>query len=330
MLFCQALKEPHLYLNSKKSNLASHKIHAPKKITRYCMPHILKNKNLEIHIDLPAENYSSSRFDWTGKIVKLTFQNIQLASIESTTSKNEAQIGKGFYNEFGIDTALGFNEAITGDWFHKIGVGLLKKESEPYIFSKNHKIKPAQFQINYTPNTLLIICTAALHNGYSYQLKKEITIQKNGFTINYSLENTGEKEIVTDEYVHNFIAIDKEFIDENYMLKFPFQLKPALFIETVNPEQKIKVGPTDLKFKGAPKEQFFFSNLSGNEKVKAQWELLNLKSKISISETGNFKTEKVNVWGWKHVISPELFITVSVKPGLSKNWTRTYAISKLT
>ena len=323
------LKRTHLYVHSKKSNFASHKIHVPNKIIRYCMPHILKNKNLEIHIDLPAENYSSSRFDWTGKIVKLTFQNIQLASIESTTAKNEAQIGKGFYNEFGIDTALGFNEATIGDWFHKIGVGLLKKESEPYVFSENHEIKPAKFQVKHTPSTLLIICTAALHNGYSYQLKKEITLQENGFTINYSLENTGEKEIVTDEYVHNFTAIDKEFINENYLLKFPFQLKPALFIETVNPEQKIEVGPTNLKFKGAPKEQFFFSNLSGNEKVKAQWELSNLKSKISISETGNFKTDKVNVWGWKHVISPELFITISVKPGQSKNWTRTYNIASL-
>jgi hypothetical protein len=328
MLFCQVLKESHLYLNSKKSNFVSNKIHPSKKIIHYCMPHILKNKNLEIHIDLPAENYNSSRFDWTGKIVNVMFQNIQLASIESLTSKNETQIGKGFYNEFGIDTALGFNEAIIGDWFHKIGVGLLKKESEAYIFSENHKIIPAKFQTNHTPNTLLIVCTAALRNGYSYQLKKEIAIQENGFTINYSLENTGEKEIITDEYVHNFTAINKEFIDENYILKFPFQLKPALFIETVNPEQKIEVGQTDLKFKGAPKEQFFFSNLSGNEKVKAQWELLNLKSKISISETGNFKTDKINVWGWKHVISPELFITVSVKPRQSKKWTRNYNIAR--
>jgi hypothetical protein len=329
MLFCQVLKESHLYLNSKKSNFVLHKIYPPNKIIRYYMPHILKNKNIEIQIDLPTENYNSSRFDWTGKIVNVTFQNIQLAGIESLTSKNKTQIGKGFYNEFGIDTALGFNEAIIGDWFHKIGVGLLRKESESYIFSENHEIIPAKFQVNHTLNTLLIVCTATLHNGYSYQLKKEITIQENGFTINYRIENTGEKEIITDEYVHNFTAIDKEFIDENYILKFPFQLKPALFKETVNPEQKIEIGQTDLKFKSASKEQFFFSNLSGNEEVTAQWELVNLKSKISISETGNFKTNKVNIWGWKHVISPELFITVSVKPGQSKNWTRTYNIASL-
>lgn len=81
-------------------------------------------------------------------------------------------------------------------------------------------------------------------------IKKEITIQENGFTINYSIENTGAKEIITDEYVHNFTAIDKEFIDENYILKFPFQLKPALFIETVNPEQKLKLAKLILNLRG--------------------------------------------------------------------------------
>jgi len=291
------------------------------------MSHILKNKNLEIQIDLPAENYNFSRFDWTGNIVSVKFKNIQLASTESITYENEMQNGKGFYNEFGIDTALGFNEAVIGDWFHKIGVGLLKKDNEEYIFNRNYEIKPADFEIKYTSNTILITCKSEFNNGYSYVLKKEIKLEKHGFTINYDLENTGEKEIITDEYVHNFIAINKEIIGRNYVLKFPFKLMPAFFLETVNPEQKVTIGQTDVTFNDSPKEQFFFSNLTGYKNVKPQWELKNLESKISISETGSFHTNKVNLWGWKHVISPELFIDVSIKPGQNANWTRDYKIS---
>jgi len=291
------------------------------------MSHILKNKNLEIQIDLPAENYNFSRFDWTGNIVSVKFKNIQLASTESATHENEMQTGKGFYNEFGIDTALGFNEAVIGDWFHKIGVGLLKKDNEEYIFNRNYEIKPADFEIKYTSNTILITCKSEFNNGYSYVLKKEIKLEKHGFTINYDLENTGEKEIITDEYVHNFIAINKEIIGRNYVLKFPFKLMPAFFLETVNPEQKVTIGQTDVTFNDSPKEQFFFSNLTGYKNVKPQWELKNLESKISISETGSFHTNKVNLWGWKHVISPELFIDVSIKPGQNANWTRDYKIS---
>ena len=34
---------------------------------------------------------------------------------------------KDFINEFGIDTALGFDETDIGGWFHKIGIGFIKK-----------------------------------------------------------------------------------------------------------------------------------------------------------------------------------------------------------
>ncbi|MGL1889894.1 MAG: hypothetical protein OCD76_25500, partial [Reichenbachiella sp.] len=179
------------------------------------MPHILKNNNLELHIDLPDENYNFSRFDWTGKIVKVKFQNIQLSSIESTDCQNEHSFGKGFYNEFGIGTALGFEETDVGGWFHKIGVGLLKKEDTQYLFSKNYEIIPAEFQIIRESNKISITCKSKTTNGYSYVLKKEIELQEHNFTIKYFLQNAGEKDVNTDEYVHNFTAINEELIGNN-------------------------------------------------------------------------------------------------------------------
>ena len=288
------------------------------------MPHILKNKNLEIHIDLPLENYNFSRFDWTGKIVQVKFQNMLVSSVESTVTENEHAVGKGFYNEFGIDTPLGFEETAIGGWFHKIGVGLLKKEDAHYLFSKNYEVKPADFKVIAEPNRLIISCTSKNINGYAYLLKKEIVLYESSFIINYYLENTGAKDIISDEYVHNFTGINNELIGNNYRLKFPFQLKPSHFTETVNPEQKVQIGQNEITFSGAPKEDFFFSNLTGSENVDAKWALTNLESNIGISETGNFQTNKVNLWGAKHVISPELFFTIALKSSQSKEWSRTY------
>jgi len=293
------------------------------------MAHILKNNNLEIHIDAPFENYKFSRFDWTGKIVLAKFQNIQLSTVESTKCQNEHDFGKGFYNEFGIDTPLGFEETEIGGWFHKIGIGLLKKENSKYLFNKKYEIKPAEFKIISESNKLTINCISGNINGYSYSLKKEIELLDNGFLINYYLENTGEKDITTNEYVHNFIAINNDSIGSNYLLKFPFQIKPELFEETVNPEQKVDIGKNDIKFNGSPNEQFFFSNLTGNENVNAKWELSNLKRGIGISETGNFKTNSVNIWGWKHVICPELFFDIYIKPGKALEWSRNYNVFKI-
>ena len=294
------------------------------------MAYILKNKNLEIHIDSPSENYKFSRFDWTGKITRVKFQNINLSSAENPDNLDEHFYGKGFYNEFGIDTALGFDETEVGGWFHKIGVGLLKKDDNQYLFSKHYEIKPAEFKIISESNRLIISCKSIFHNGYSYFLRKEIELDESGFTIKCHLQNTGEKDIRTNEYVHNFTAINKDPIGSNYILTLPFQLKSDLFGKTVNPELIVDVGLHKITFNSSPKEQFFFSNLSGGEIVNASWELTNLESNIGIRETGNFQTNKVNLWGWKHVISPELFFNIHIQPGECTEWSRNYKVYNLT
>lgn len=101
---------------------------------------------------------------------------------------------------------------------------------------------------------------------------------------------------------------------------------PCFFDETVNTEQKVAIGSNRITFKDTPKEQFFFSNLSGGSKVKAEWKLTDLKTTIGIQEIGNFKTDKINLWGWEHVVSPELFFKISVNPDKSCVWSRSYSI----
>lgn len=293
------------------------------------MPHILQNNNLEIHIDLPEEGYCFSRFDWTGKIAQVRFKNIPLSTSERANEVNDAIFGKGFYNEFGIDRAIGFEETQMGEWFHKIGVGLLQKETEDYQFHIKHNIKPAKFQVTTEQDKIVIRCISELVNGYSYVLKKEIELLESGFEINYELKNTGEKDIVTSEYVHNFMAINNELMGSVYVLKFPFPLQPDLFKEALNTEGKVILKSNEISFDGTPNEQFFFSHLAGDKSVAAAWELIHLQSKIGVSETANFKTNKINLWGWKHVISPELFFDIHIHPGQSSQWSRSYKIFDL-
>ena len=290
------------------------------------MTYILKNKNLELKVDLPNENYQLSRFDWTGKITELKYKNRYLTTHELLKNDNGTYCGQGFYNEFGIDTPLAYKETKVGDWFHKIGVGLLRKEEKQYAFDKKYEIKPAEFETLVEDRKILFKCRSENYNGYSYILEKKIKLLESGFQINYHLENTGEKTISTNEYNHNFISIDRTLIGRDYRLKFPFKIMPDQFGEYVDPEQIVDIGIQDIKFKKNPQEQFFFSNLSGGEMVDAKWILENIKSKIGISETGNFQTNSVNLWGWGHVISPELFINLIVEAGQFKKWSRNYAV----
>ncbi len=291
------------------------------------MPHILHNDSLQLRIDAPLEHYQASRFDWTGKITELRYQGIPLTRSERPDGRNEDHLGRGFYNEFGIDTALGFEETDPGGWFHKIGVGLLKKDGDPYLFNKPYTIDPAHFDFLPGPDRITVICTSKNVNGYAYVLRKDMELYESGFAIHYHLVNTGEKEIRTSEYVHNFIGIDRDIIGPDYILEFPFPIRPDLFEETVNPEGKAILGQNQVSFNASPKEQFFFSPLNGNIRAEAGWTLTHHSRGITLRESGSFQTTKVNLWGWNHVVSPELFHTLSLMPGQSTTWSRTFQVS---
>lgn len=293
------------------------------------MTHILKNQNLEIQIDLPLANYNFSRFDWCGKITSVTYKGISVSGKEKLNNEDENMSGKGFYNEFGIEKCIGFNEIAEGDWFHKIGIGLLKKEGNEYLFHRKYEIQPGDFKVTFETDKIIFQYKSAIANGYAYEYKKEISLTGNSFIIRYFLENRGVKTINTNEYDHNFIAVNNEFVSSDYILKFPFILKPELFDASVNPEGIVEIDQKNITFNDIPVEQFFFSNLSGNETVDAAWEIINTKSRIGISETGSFKTNKVNLWGWKHVISPELFINILIEPGMKVEWSRTYKVFEI-
>lgn len=271
------------------------------------MPHILKNDKLEIYIDLPEEGYGFSRFDWTGKITQVKFQNTSLTTSERPNQVNDAIFGKGFYNEFGIDSAIGFEETEVGDWFHKIGVGLLQKETDEYLFHIKHIIKPAHFKVITSPNKITLGCTSGAVKGYSYVLGKEIILLDSSFEIKYNLKNTGNNDIKTSEYVHNFMVINNQLMGSDYVLRFPFRIQPKLFNEALNIEDKVLLRPNEISFNDTPNEQFFFGYLAGSKPVLATWELIHRKSKIGISETANFKTGKVNLWGWTCVKSRIVF-----------------------
>lgn len=301
----------------------------PSRVLAQIMPHRIKNKNVEVLIDLPHENYAGPRFDWSGKISAVKFKGESVSGVEVLGSKNIDNYGRGFYNEFGIDSPLGYRETKKGDWFHKIGVGLLQKTEDDYAFSNAYQIKPCDFDVKTSLNKIQFECDSPSVNAYSYWLKKEIELIENGFVIHYCLKNTGEKAIITDEYSHNFLSINNDLIGDNYKLEFPFRLVPEHFEESVNLEQAVGVENSEISFKHTPREAFFFSNLSGGKAVEAKWELRNRHHQVGIQETGDFQSKKVNLWGCGHVISPELFFEINIRPGQSISWSRRYELFQL-
>ena len=89
-------------------------------------------------------------------IVLLKYKGTPVFASEKHNQPQEVNFGKAFYNEFGIDTALGFSEAMIGGAFHKIGVGILKKTTATYDFMHAYEITPCKFSYSSEDNSCLL------------------------------------------------------------------------------------------------------------------------------------------------------------------------------
>ena len=287
---------------------------------------VLKNKNLRLEFHNSEEGYQGSRFTQIGKLIAVTFKGETITANELQNGFSNLH-GAGFYNEFDIDTALGYSETKKGDWFHKIGVGLLKKNDEAYDFFKKYEFKKISITTESNENSIAFEANQKEYNGYSYVLKQTYTLNENGFSINYSIKNSGLKTIKTYEYNHNFLLIQQEFIGYSYSLNFVPEVRMTSSSEFVNPNKAVDFNAKRLTFKGTPESDYFLSDLQAESSDILGWELVQERFKIKAKI--DFAPTKMNIWGARHVISPELFVEIQVKPNEEKTWSRSYEFEAL-
>jgi hypothetical protein len=288
---------------------------------------VLENGILHLTIEEPGKVYNHSRFDWTGNISQVLFENkFTFCSAETTRDFDFQRHGQGLYSEFGIIKPIGYDDCAVGEKFPKIGVGLLiKKSNDPYNFFQTYETDPFDIQIEKGGDRIEFTVFPKDCRGYSAKLIKKIGLSGNSFTIDYELENTGTHHIHTNEYCHNFIAINRSDIDEHYTLRVPCIInKPSEMIEAVNPGNAVILNTYSLNFNFAPERDFFYSPLTEFHSKTGEWEIVHDKIGVGMKEMTNFIPEMMNVWGLKHVISPELFIKIDLEPGQVLKWQRQY------
>jgi hypothetical protein len=281
---------------------------------------------LTLEIQDPGSPYRGSRFDWTGQII----QAILNGKHSFCTSETDNPLyldsrGRGFYNEFGIDLPIGYDACMPGERFHKIGAGLVKKkDNRPYSFSENYEILPVNIEKEIFSNKIVYNLNAPLVYGFAYQLKKTVALEGPAFSIFYELKNTGTKAICTSEYVHNFISLNSRNINQYYRLSFPFEIESSGFLETVNPLDKVTFEGNRVSWKAQVETPFFFSRFNQIELNNCSWELIHVEEKIGLREVCSASVNLVNLWGDKHVVSPELFHPINLLPGEKDNWERKF------
>lgn len=288
----------------------------------------LNNSILGIEIAEPYTVYNGPRFDGSGIITKIEFNKHSFCEVEQR-NPTKGSGGIGFCNEFGIDKPIDYSITKIGESFPKIGVGLVTKESEkPYDFFAPAKVVLSTV-INETVNEESYEISTSIKNDFNYDitLTKTISLRESKLVIDYHLQNNGNNVIKTNEYNHNFIGVDHDNIGQNYELTM-FNL---LAVEKTVGEFEVKAKESKhiISWNKEPKGDFYAKAIKTDKVNNCNWELVNYKYKVGVRECSNFEISKIALWGCNHVVCPEVFIDLEVKPNQTMTWSRIYVFFEI-
>lgn len=285
----------------------------------------IKNKQLEVEIAEIGELYNGSRFDQTSFITQVTLDGKHTFCGAESPIEGMGSGGRGLCGEFGIIETIGYDDAKPGEMFPKIGVGLLKRpDYTPYSFSTNYEVDPFDIECIPSNESVSFVIQPKECRGYAMRLSKTLTISDNRLEINYVLTNSGSKALHTDEYCHNFLSINSQTINADYLLTT--SLPPPL----KNTPEILHPDGNKISWSGKPKTTFYFLDDQVPTGTPAQWTLSHTPSGVGVRETSNFPLSKFALWGTQHVVSPETFFRIDLQPGEETTWRRVYEFLNIT
>jgi hypothetical protein len=283
------------------------------------------NGLIELKVSLPDPQtgyYRGTRFDWSGVVSELTFNGHSYFGQwfeQYDPTLHDAITGP--VEEF---SPLGYNEAVPGGSFVKIGVGILQRDdSSAYRFNKTYPIlQGAKWESERKSSAIKFSHSLADHSGYAYTYTKklEITKGKPELVLVHSLKNVGSKAIETDVYDHNFFMIDMQPTGPGIVIKFPFALAPE---NVLNPEL-VRFSGNQIRYLRALRkdEHVYSSNVKGFSEAVADYDI-RIENEITgagVRITSDHPLSKIVFWSSSTTSCPEPYIHLKVTPGETVKW----------
>lgn len=300
--------------------------------------------NGEVHVKLylpDSQNgyYRGTRFDWSGVIAALEYKGHTYYTRwydridpqvrdwefhgEELVVSTCSGISGPVEEHHAIHGALGFDEAKVGGTFVKIGVGVLRKDSEKYNGFKLYEIvDPGKWTVVTHPDSvefMQVVADPSSGYGYTYRKTVRLVPGKPEMVLEHRLTNTGRHVIQDKVYNHDFLALDHQVPGPDLSLTFPFQLSylrpPSPGLAEIRGNQLVylkKLADSDtlyaqlLGFSGSPKDHEIRIE---NQRVGA-----------GVVIRANRPLSNLSVWSIRRVLAVEPFIEMSIDPGSEFTW----------
>ena len=304
------------------------------------LPHKdISNGIVSAKVYLPGENgfYRGTRFDRAGVVAHATYKGTDYGQywFSSTSpavhdfSWHRGQVtvstasgAAGPSEEF---TAIGFDEAGKDGKFLKIGVGILKRDTDTYDFVHTYPVLN-EGKRGYSATKTSVRLTQDLSDketgyGYSYVKTVKLVPGKAQMVIEHVLKNTGTKDLDTSVYCHNFLSLSPG--NENVALTAPFTLVAGKPLAA----DAAQVSDKTLKYLRAVKEgESVTSPFTGfgNKVSDYDFKVVNTKTGFGQRIRADQPLARINFWSIRTTFSWEPYIAIALKPGETARWTYTY------
>ena len=160
-------------------------------------------------------------------------------------------------------------------------------------------------------------------NGFSYFETREIKLSGSEIIEKVTFANTGEKEIHTQEYCHNFLSLTGEEISPEYILEFPAAVAPKDFRSNA-----MVYADGQFTFLYHPDRACYFDEkVHINNCDEYGWFMRTKTGRAYCYEKVDFTPARVSVWSDYYTLCPELFVAIDLKPGEMTTWQRTWGFS---
>ncbi len=298
--------------------------------------------------------YRFTRFDWSGAFHTLEYKGHSFVEpwYDSVDPKvinfvfRGSQVVNGSCGAlegpvYEFQTPLGWNRAKPGEAFIKVGVGVLRKTGERYNrFYPYQVLNPGKWNVKVRKSSIefeQVLSDPALGYAYVYRKVVRLVRGKPEMVIECSLRNTGQREIKSEVYAHNFTTIDHQPPGPDYSVSFPFQIQPMRFRQ---PSQRVGQSANQLA-EATGNEIVFNKVLSGEDQAVVfirgfsdsakdnQITIVNNEVGAGVRIGGNRPLIREFMWSIRTVVAVEAYVAIDVQPGAEFTWKNTYTYRTL-
>lgn len=288
---------------------------------------ILRSEDLEVRLLNPEEEFLSRRFTSLGVVKQVVLHGRhEFCQPEQWKPERPTCYGVGLCGEFVWDELA--KEAKPGQWFPKLGVGLLKQKEEggSYDMWKSYDCRRFPVSCHYTDRQAVFFQEIELCLGVAANLTRTVTVYRNLITITTELVNTGDRTLDLREYQHNFLAINQLPMGPGYHLSVPFDGTAKEIVEKSVRIDNYQI-PVEGVFQAAGTNISYRKTMDNTACHKVteesrilscpeyRWTLYHESSPARVSETVYFQPRGLVIWGIEHCLCAEVYDLWSLKPG---------------